>query len=201
VFFNEHKLVGGHMKSTLTIVAFALCSCATLAWGGRQHHPWLSIVKSTDGFLFEGRLERTEFSFDIPGDRIQVGRQEEPGDPATMAIDDLYFSVVSVSTSDFAPTGPDILGSYREYEQQYERENLDHVVLSDLDVCEGASLQHVSWQMEAPAVKVPAQTFMAVVAGDYVVVVGSAFENDEQKEQMLGKFAGLCESFEINKAK
>ena len=109
------------MRSTLAIVALVSCSCATLAWAGRKHHPWLSIVKSTDGYLFEGRLERTEFSFDIPGDQIQVGQQEEPGDPATMAIDELFFSVVRVSTSDFAPTGPDTLAAYKEYEQQYER--------------------------------------------------------------------------------
>jgi hypothetical protein len=189
------------MRSTLAIVALVSCSCATLAWAGRKHHPWLSIVKSTDGYLFEGRLERTEFSFDIPGDQIQVGQQEEPGDPATMAIDELFFSVVRVSTSDFAPTGPDTLAAYKEYEQQYERDNLGHVTLSDLDVCEGASLQHVSWQLEPLDVKAPAQTFMAVAAGDYVIVVGSAFENAEQKKAMLGKFSSLCESFEIAGAK
>lgn len=188
------------MKSTLTIVAFVLCSCATVAWAGRKHDPWLSIVKSTDGFLFEGRLERTEFSFDIPGDRIQVAEQREPGDPARMAIDDLFFSVVPVSTSEFAPTGPDTLASYREYEQQYEQDNFDHAVLSDLDVCEGASLRHVSWQLEALELKAPAQTFMAVAAGNYVIVVGSAFANDEEKKRMLSKFSALCESFEITEA-
>ena len=185
------------MRSTLTIVALVSCTCATVAWAGRKHHPWLSIIKSTDGYLFEGRLERTKFSFDIPGEQIQVAQQGEPGDPATMAIDELFFSVVPVSTSEFPTTDSDTLASYRTYEQQYERDNLGHVALSDLDVCEGASLQHISWQLEPLDVKAPAQTFMAVVAGDYVIVVGSAFENAEQKKAMLGKFSSLCESFEI----
>ena len=188
------------MKTTLAIVAFVSCSCATLAWAGRRHQPWLSIVKSTDGFLFEGRLKGTEFSFDIPGDQIQVAQQEEPGDPATMAIDELFFSVVPVSTSEFPPTDPDTLTSYRKYEQQYERDNLGHVALSDVDLCEGASLQHVSWQLEPLDLKAPAQTFMAVVAGDYVIVVGSAFANDEERKRMLGKFSTVCESFEIKGA-
>lgn len=189
------------MKSPLVIVAFISCACTTLAWAGRKHQPWLSIVKSTDGFLFEGRLEHTEFSFDIPGDQIQVAEQEEPGDPAMLAIDGLFFSVDSVSISDFAPAGPDTLTSYREYEQQYEQDNLGDVVLSDLDVCEGASLQHVSWQLEVLDGKAPPQTFMAVVAGDRVLVVGSAFANGDEKKQMLSKFSDICESFEITKGK
>lgn len=188
------------MKSTLAIAGLISCSCATLAWAGQKQHSWLDIVKSTDGFLFEGRLDRTEFSFDIPGDQIQVAQQEEPGDPATMAIDNLFFSVVSVSTSEFAPTGPDTLGSYRKYEQQYERDNLGRVVVSDLDLCEGASLQHVSWQLEVLDVEAPVQTFMAVMVGDYVIVVGSAFANGEEKKRMLSKFSGLCESFEVANA-
>ena len=69
------------MKSTLAIAALISCSCATLVRAGQEGHPWLGIVKSTDGFLFEGRLGRTEFSFDIPGDQIQVAQQEEPDDP------------------------------------------------------------------------------------------------------------------------
>lgn len=189
------------MKSPLAFVAFLSCACATLAWAGRKHEPWLSIIKSTDGFLFEGRFERTEFSFDIPGDQIQVAQQEVPGDPAMMAIDNLFFSIDSVNISEFALIGPDILSSYREYEQQYEQENLGNVVLSDLDVCEGASLQHESWQLEISDGEAPPQTFMAVIAGDRVIVVGSAFANDEEKKQMLSKFSGVCESFEITKAK
>ena len=188
------------MKSTLAIAALISCSCATLVRAGQEGHPWLGIVKSTDGFLFEGRLGRTEFSFDIPGDQIQVAQQEEPDDPAMTAIDDLFFSVVPVSASEFAPTGPDTLASYRKYEQQYEQDNLGHVVLSDLEVCEGASPQHVSWQLEVLDVEAPVQTFMAAMAGDYVIVVGSAFANGEEKKQMLSKFSSLCESFEITKA-
>lgn len=189
------------MKSPLAIVAFISCACATLAWAGRKDQPWLSIVKSTDGFLFEGRFEHTDFSFDIPGDQIQVAEQEEPGDPALMAIDNLFFSVDSVSTSEFVPIGPDTLTSYREYEQQYEQDNLGQVVLSDLDVCEGTSLQHVSWQLEVLDGKAPPQTFMAVIAGDRVIVVGSAFANGEEKKHMLSKFSGICESFAITEAK
>jgi hypothetical protein len=89
-----------------------------LAYAGQKSDPWLSIIKSEDGFLFKGHLERSGFTFDIPGDQINVFEQEDLGDPARTSIDDIFFAVMHVNRSDFPSTSPDILISYRNNEQK-----------------------------------------------------------------------------------
>ena len=75
------------------------------------------------------------------------------------------------------------------------------MVLSDLDVCKGASLKHEGWQLETLDLKAPAQAYMVVRAGNYVIVISSAFANAEEKQEMLSKFSGFCKSFKIGKAR
>jgi hypothetical protein len=186
------------MKSPIVICAFALVLCAAPTYVGAD--PWLSIVKSENGFLFQGHLDGTGFSFDIPGDQIMVAEQEHPSDPARTPIDNIFFAVMPVRKSDFPSTSPDILISYRKSEQQYQKEHFGQVVLSDLDVCRGATLRHESWMLKTLDLKAPAQVFMAVKAGNYVIVVSSAFANADEKEEMLSKFSGLCKSFKIAEA-
>jgi hypothetical protein len=190
---------GGKVKSSTVICALALC--VGLACAGQKPDPWLTILKSKDGFLFQGHLERTKFSFDIPGDEIKVAEQEDPGDPARMSIDSIFFAVMPVRKSEFPSSSSDILISYRKSEQQYEKKNFGRVVLSDLDVCKGASLKHESWQLKTLDLKAPEQAYMVVKAGNYVIVISSAFANAEEKQEMLSKFSGFCKSFKVGKAR
>jgi hypothetical protein len=187
------------MKTSILVCVFVLN--AVFACAGQKPDPWLKIVKSKDGFLFQGHLERTGFSFDIPGDQIQVAEQEDPSDPARTAIDEIFFAVMPVRNSEFPSSSPDVLTSYRKNEQKFQKENFGRVVLSDLDVCKGASLKHESWGLETLDLKAPAQVFMAVKAGNYVIVISSAYSNAEEKEEMLSKFSGFCKSFKVTEAK
>lgn len=129
-----------------------------------------------------------------------VAEQEDPSDPARTPIDNIFFAVMPVRKSDFPLTSPDILISYRESEQQFQREHFGRVVLSDLDVCKGTALRHESWVLKTLDLEAPAQVYMAVKAGNYVILIASAFANAEEKEQMLSKFSGLCKSFKLTEA-
>ena len=188
------------MKSPLAIAAFISCACATLAWAGRKDQPWLSIVKSRDGFLFQGHLDRTRFSFDIPGEQIMVAEQEDSSDSARTPIDNIFFAVMPVRESDFPSTSPDVLTSYRNSEQQYQKEHFGRVVLSDLDVCKGAGVRHESWMLKTLDLDAPAQVYMAAKVGNNVLVISSAFANAEERKEMLSKFSGLCRSFQVRAA-
>lgn len=183
------------MKSLGMICALVLWASAVHA--GHKPEPWLTIVKSQDGFLFQGHVERTAFSFDIIGDEIQVAEQEDPGDPARMAIDGVFFAMMYVSKSEIPALDPDILAAYRESEQQYAKDQLGRVEFSDLDLCKDASLKLESWGLNALDIQVPMQAYMAVDAGSDIIVVSSAFANDEEKTSMLSKFSGLCGSFKL----
>lgn len=182
------------MKSLMVICALVFCA-------GQKADTWLNIVKSEDGYLFRGHLENTEFSFDIPGDQIHVARQEESGDSAVTSIDDIFFAVMPVRKSEFPATGPDFLSSYRKSEQQYQKRHFGRASLSDLDVCKGATLRHESWELETLDLKAPAQVYMAVKAGNYVLVASSAFSNAGEKGKMLDKFSSFCKSFKITQAR
>jgi acetaldehyde dehydrogenase (acetylating) len=187
------------MKSLGVICALVLWTSAVYA--RHKPEPWLAIVKSQDGFLFQGHVERTAFAFDIIGDQIQVAEQEDPGDPARMVIDGVFFTVMRVQKSDFAAADPDVLVAYRKSEQQYEKEQFGRVELSELDLCKGASLKHESWGLKALDIAAPTQAYMAVDAGNYVIVVSSAFANDEEEARMLGKFSSFCRSFKLGETK
>lgn len=189
------------MKSSLVICAFTLVLCATSAYSVERQDPWLSILKSEDGFIFKGHLERTGFFYDIPGDHIMVADQEDTSDQVRTPIDNIFFAVMPVRRSDFPSTNPDILISYRKSEQQYEKKQFGRVVLSDFDVCKGAALRHESWVLKTLDIKAPAQVYMAVKAGKYVIVISSAYANAEEKGKMLRKFSGLCKSFKVTEAK
>lgn len=49
-------------------------------------------------------------------------------------------------------------------------------------------------------IKAPAQVYMAVKAGSDIIVIGSAYANGKEKEEMLSKFSGLCKSFNVTEA-
>jgi hypothetical protein len=185
----------------LHIVVGIFVFCGGIASAGQQPDPWLNIVKSEHGFLFQGHLGRTAFSFDIPGDQIKVAEQKDPSDPARTSIDEIFFQVMPVKKSDFPSTNSDLLTSYRKSEQKYQKEHFGPVVLSELDVCKGSPLKHQSWQLGTLDLKAPAQVFMAVKAGDHVIVISSAFANAEEKEGMLNKFSGFCKSFQATETK
>ena len=188
------------MKTLIAICVIVLSAAAAAA--AKDSDPWLGIFKSEDGFLFQGHLERTPFSFNIPGDRINVAQQEGSDDStARTLIDDMFFSVASVRKSEFPKANPDILISYRNWEQQYEKEQLDGVVLSDLDVCKSAPLRHESWEMRPRNIKAPPQVFMATEVGNYILVIGSAFAHADDREKVLSKFSQLCKTFKRGQTK
>lgn len=190
------------MKSSILICAFAfvLVLCTAPAYAGGKPGPWLSIVKSKDGYLFQGHLDRTKFSFDIPGEQIMVAEQEDPSDPVRTPIDNIFFAMMPVKKSDFPSTSADILISYRNSEQRYQKEHFGRVVLSDLDVCKGARLRHESWVLKTLDLEAPSQVYMAVKVGNYGIVISSAFANAGERKEMLNKFSGLCKSFKVTQA-
>lgn len=183
------------MKSFILICAFSL-ALTTVAHAKRgRPDPWLNIVKSEDGYLFKGHLGRASFSFDIPGDQIQILQQQDAGEPPSMAIDDIFFSVLPIAKSEFPSTSSDILVSYRKSEQLYEKKQFRGAVASNLDVCKGTTLRHESWELQIRAAKAPAQVYAAFQVGDNVMLISSAFTNAKEKKALLDKFSVLCQSF------
>lgn len=184
------------MKALIAICVFMLT--ATAAAAAQKPGPWLGIFKSKDGYSFQGHLGRTPFSFDIPGNQIKVAQQQGSDDPAAMTvIDGIFFSVMPVRKSEFPSTSPDVLISYRNWEQQYEKKHFGRLVLSDLKLCKGTSLGHESWELRTLDVKAPAQVYMATEAGNDVILISSAFEGAGDKKEMLSKFSHLCKTFKV----
>lgn len=188
------------MKLSTVIYGLAFLLCATSACAGGKSGPWLSIVKSKDGFIFKGHLGRKGFSFDIPGQQMMVANQDQSSGRAMTSIDNIYFSVIPVRKSDFPSTTTDMLLSYRRSEQQYERKQLGRAKLADLDVCKGSRLRRESWVLQALDIKAPAQVYMAVKSGNDIIVISSAYANGKEKAKMLNKFASVCNSFKVTEA-
>lgn len=182
------------MRALIAICIFLLSPIvATAAQNSVQ---WLGIFKSRDGFLFQGHLGHRPFSFDVPGNQISVAQQEGPEDSTARAsIDGIFFSVMSVKKSDFPQTSPDTLISYRNAEQRYERQHLGRVELSDLDVCKDALFRHESWELRTLDIKAPPQVYLATKVGNYVLVIGSAYADAHDRDELLSKFSHVCKTF------
>lgn len=135
------------------------------------------------------------------GAAVAAAGQKPDESAASTSIDNIFFSVFPVKKSEFPSVSPDILVSYRNYQQRCERKHFGRVVLSNLDVCKGALLRHESWKLQTLDIKAPTQVFMVTKVGDYVLVVGSAFNDSENRAKMLSKFSQLCRTFQLRQMK
>jgi hypothetical protein len=177
------------MKYMQGVTFFVCILLSSLTQAGE---PWLNIVKSENGFLFKGHLDGAPYSFDIPGSDIKVaGDNNRP----MVLIDNVFFQIVRVKNSDFSPKGAEVLDAHKAYEQKHLKDNFEGIKLKDVDVCKGSGLKHQYWTMEAPFSKTPNQVFVTIEVGNYVLMIGSAYKDEEQRKTMAGKFESLCKSF------
>lgn len=174
-------------------VTFLVCTLAGgLTRAEEKSGPWLNIVKSENGFLFKGHLEGAPYSFDIPGNQIKVAGDNTR--PMTL-IDNVFFQLVRVKKSDFPTKNTDVLDAHKSYEQKHQKENFEGITLRDNDFCKGSGLKHQYWVMEAPFSENLNQVFITVEVGNHVLMIGSAYKNEDQRKAVATKFESLCKSF------
>jgi hypothetical protein len=184
-------------------MALALLATATLVQGAAKESPktgpWLKVARSANGFLVGGYLDGVLYGFEIPGSDIKsVGEGKQP----LMTVDGVFFQVRAIPKSEFASLAPDALEAHKRYEQKLQRQSFQGVTFADHDFCDNSKARHGQWMAEVPpdpappaAGRTPYQVYVTFEVGDSVLMVGSAYGNDEQKRAVARKIDGICRSF------
>jgi len=162
--------------------------------------PWIKIVKAGNGYLVGGYIDNVLYGFEIPGTEIKsVGKGEQP----LVVVDGVFLQFQVVAKSLFGALDADSLEAFRKYEQKYQAESFRGVTFSDHDFCQNAKVRHRDWVSEMPpnpnappdAVRTPYQVYVTFEVGDSVLMVGSAYGNEEQKRATARKIDAICRTF------
>jgi hypothetical protein len=144
--------------------------------------PWLQIIKSKNGFLYKG----TEFSFDIPGETIQIGDDQVR---AIARIDDFLVQTFKTKAKKSKPQ--DALETYKKSEMAYLNSN--GLITKESNYCNSAKLPHAEWASTRDTTS--KTTYVVFKLKRELLIVAFSAESHVPDSLMEEKVLALCNSF------
>ena len=189
------------MKRLAACALFAVSICAFAQLDPKTVRPppnerWLSIDKTTTGYVAGGNLGGTLWAFHLLGEKMKRLGDEASG---TFSIDGVVVQLRPVPRSVIKGADRGLLQAHKRYEQEHLAATMKGATFSDHDYCRGAKVPHQQWTAQRAAGGL-AQAYVTFDLGDYVMMVVMPYENETRRQAVARAFEELCGSFQREKA-
>jgi hypothetical protein len=176
-------------------VAFAACAQAQVDPKTPLPGPetrWFNLDRSSSGYIAAGNLAGTFWAFHVRGSEMKRLAA------TTFSLDGVILQVRAVPrTVVKGGTGLNALGAHKAYEQQHLAEDTKGTTFRDHNYCRDAKVPHQQWVSQAPGGV--SEAFVTFLVGDYVLMVGSPYENDVRERRVERAIGEVCSTFRTQK--
>jgi hypothetical protein len=163
----------------LALALFALC-------GVVRAESWLEIIKSQNGFLFNGLGKGETFSFDVVGTTIKT---RADGDRAFAKVDDVLIQVFKAKSAAKVKNNP--LAAYKKSEMAYQQTIGMETSLSNH--CVELSLPHEEW---TSTITEKSRTVTLIFKlKKSILIIAVASEVSLPEDRFLEKVKSICSSY------
>lgn len=153
---------------------------------------WFNLDRSSTGFIAAGNLAGTFWAFHVRGHemkRLAV---------TTFSLDGVILQVRAVPRKAVeGGSGMNPLGAHKAYEERHLSQDTKGTTFGDHDYCRDAKVPYQQWVAKAP--DGISQAFVTFLVGDYVLMVGSPYENDIRERRAAQALAEVCSTFRVQK--
>lgn len=153
---------------------------------------WFNLDRTSAGYIAAGNLAGTFWAFHVRGHemkRLAV---------TTFSVDGVIVQVRAVPlgiVKGRAAMNP--LGAHKAYEQRHLSREAPGTTFSDHGYCRDAKVPYQQWTSKAPGGI--SQAFVTFLAGDYVLMVASPYENDLRQRGVERAIGEICSTFRLQK--
>ena len=191
--------------------SLAACMCiGGFAFGSASaaDEPWFKLLEAKDGgYMATGKLNGGTWFFRIPGQKIGT-LGDHGGRQPMLIVDGVPVTVLAVPPEDYGRGARDPLAAQRKYEQDYQRKTIPGVEISELEMCKQSQFPHGGWVAKLPPRaddvpspgmteyrRFPYQVYVTYQVSDVVLMINSAYGDDESKKAAAAKLDAICRSF------
>jgi len=190
-------------------IAAAVCAlalpCAAQAPPPTQE-PWFKLLEARDGgYIATGKIHGATWMFRIPGQQVK-SLGDPRGRQPMFLVDDVIVTVLAVAPSDYVPGARDPLAAQAKYEQDYQRKAFTGVEITELDMCKQSRFPHGGWAAKIPPRpdqgkglkdyrSFPYQVYVTYQISDVVLMINSAYGDEEGRKAVAAKLDAICRSF------
>ena len=154
---------------------------------------WFNLDRTSTGYIAAGNLAGTLWAFHVRGYEMKQLAV------ATFSLDGVILQVRAVPRSTVkGGTGTNPLGAHKVYEEQHLSQQAAGTTFRDHDYCRDAKVPYQQWVSKAP--NGISEAFVTFLVGDYVLMVGSPFENDTRERRAAQALAEVCSTFRVEKS-
>ena len=153
---------------------------------------WFNLDKTSTGYIAAGNLANTFWAFHVRGQEMK--RLEV----TTFSLDGVILQVRAIPRSIVkGGSGMNALGAHKAYEQAHLAGETKGVTFRDHNYCRDAKVPYQQWISQAP--NGISQAFVTFIVGDYVLMVGSPYENTVRENAVARALGEVCGTFRTEK--
>jgi hypothetical protein len=153
---------------------------------------WFNLDRTSTGYVAAGNLAGTFWAFHVRGSEMKRLAA------TTFSLDGVILQVRAIPRSIVKDgTGMNALGAHKAYEQQHLAEDSKGTTFRDHDYCRDAKVPHQQWVSQSPGGI--SEAFVTFLVGDYVLMVGSPYENDVRERHVERAIGEVCSTFRTQK--
>jgi hypothetical protein len=155
---------------------------------------WFNLDKTTTGVLAAGNLAGTFWAMHVRGNELKRLAV------TTFSVDGVILQVRAIPRTVIkGGTGMNALGAHKAYEQEHLAAEAKGTTFGDHDYCRDAKVAHQQWIARSPGGI--SQAFVTFLVGDYVMMIGSPYENAVRENAVARALAEVCATFRTEKNK